>query len=367
MATGLFYFTANAVALTASLLVGASVLISNPRSFNARVFACVMASAACYIVGRASYAVPAEVQLQLWIWPFLLVIMNAGTGFWMILAHALFQDDRRVPRWMIVAFAVQFLLSTINAFGYVGRDSSVLQSPAYPDAVNFLFGPLPIAMQSGFALVALYWAVRGWRIDLDESRRFLRGLFLIVFGGLELGIGVTELYLVEAPYSSRAPFDNAVTIVMAIGYVTVALMVLRFDGHTLQRLVERASPSPDPGVDADFERDLAELTRALETEKVYLKHGLSIGELARRLSIPQYRLRALINKRLGYRNFNALLHQYRLSDACEQLTDPAKAHLPILTIALDVGYQSITPFNQAFRDAMGCTPSAYRRQPAKPA
>jgi AraC-like DNA-binding protein len=83
------------------------------------------------------------------------------------------------------------------------------------------------------------------------------------------------------------------------------------------------------------------------------------------LGVPEYRLRALINKRLGYRNFNALLHEYRLRDACAQLADPAKAHLPILTIALDVGYQSIAPFNQAFRDAMGCTPSAYRREHVK--
>ena len=78
------------------------------------------------------------------------------------------------------------------------------------------------------------------------------------------------------------------------------------------------------------------------------------------------RLRALINKRLGYRNFNALLHEYRLRDACAWLADPTKAHLPILTIALEVGYQSIAPFNQAFREAKGCTPSVYRRQHTKP-
>jgi len=74
----------------------------------------------------------------------------------------------------------------------------------------------------------------------------------------------------------------------------------------------------------------------------------------------------VINKQLGYRNFNALLHEYRLRDACAQLADPAKTQLPILTIALEVGYQSITPFNQAFRDAMGCTPSAYRQRRARP-
>ncbi len=366
MATGLFYFGANIVALTAILLIGVGFLISNPRSFNARVFAGVTVSAACYLVGRISYAVPADVQVQFRIWPFLLTFMNMGPGFWMILAYSLFQDDKRMPRWIIVAFAAQFLLSAINAFGYVGRTSSMLLSPEYPAIVNFVFGPLPIAMQSTFAFLALYWAARGWRVDLDESRRFLRALFLIVVGGLSFGISVAELYLFGAPYSSRAPFDNVITLIIAVGYVTAALAVLRFDSRVLERLVDRVSPLPDPRADPGFDRDLAALTRALEEEKVYLTPGLSIGDLAKRLTIPEYRLRALINKRLGYRNFNALLHEHRLRDACAQLADPAKAHIPILTIALEVGYQSITPFNQAFRDATGCTPSTYRQQHMKP-
>ena len=43
------------------------------------------------------------------------------------------------------------------------------------------------------------------------------------------------------------------------------------------------------------------------------------------------------------------------------LADP-KNTLPILTIALTVGYNSINPFNRAFRDSKGMTPSAYRAQ-----
>jgi AraC-like DNA-binding protein len=361
----LFYFSANIVALTASLLIGAGVLGANPRSLNARLFAGVTVSTACYLVGRLSYAVPADVQVE--IWPYLLVFMNMGTGFWMILAYSLFQDDRRIPQWMIVAFAAQLLLSVINAFAYGGSDSSALQSPAYPAIVNLIFGPLPIAMQSAFAFFALYWAALGWRIDLDESRRFLRGLFVIVVGGLYFGINVIELTLIGASYASRAPFDNVITLTMAVGYVTVALAVLRFDSHVLERLVDRTSTLPDRKDDPGFDRDFVALTQALQQEKVYLTPGLTIGDLAKRLAMPEYRLRALINKRLGYRNFNALLHEYRLRDACDRLADPAQAHLPILTIALDVGYQSITPFNEAFRYAMACTPSAYRRRHAKPA
>lgn len=366
MTTALLYFAADIAALTAVLLSGAGCLISNPRSFNARIFACVTVSLACYLIGRISYAVPADVQVSFWIWPCLLIFMNMGAGFWMLLAYSLFQDAKRIPRWMIVACAVQFLLSAINAFGYVGRDSSVLQSATNPAIVRFIFGPLPIAVQSAFALLALFWATRGWRVDLDEGRRLLRALFLIAVGGLSLGISATELYLFGMPYSRRAPFDNVVTLTMAVGYIAVALAVLRFDSGVLERLADRASPLPDPEGDPGIDRQLAALTRALEEDKVYLTPGLSIGGLAKRLAIPEYRLRALINKRLGYRNFNALLHEYRLRDACAWLADPAKAHLPILTIALDVGYQSVAPFNQAFRDAKGCTPSAYRRQHAKP-
>lgn len=373
MPTALLYFGANTVALTASLLIGAALLIGNPRSFDARLFAGVTVSSACYLIGRLSYALPADVQVHLAIWPLLLVFMNMGTGLWMILSHSLFQDAQRVPRWMIGAFALQLLLSAVNATTYIGRDSSALQSAAYPPAVNFLFGPLPIAMQSAFAVLALYWAARGWRADVDDGRRLLRALFLVVVGGLYLGINVAELALLDAPPAARAPWDNAITLVMAAGYAAVALAVLRFDTRVVERLVQRASPlrrdaaAAGPATDAGLDRDLAALTRALRDDKVYLIPGLSIGDLAKRLAMPEYRLRAVIHKRLGYRNFNALLHEYRLRDACERLADPARAHVPILTIALDVGYQSITPFNQAFREAMGCTPSAYRRQRAKPA
>lgn len=112
--------------------------------------------------------------------------------------------------------------------------------------MDFIFGPLPLAMQSAFAVLALYWAARGGRADLDESRRLLRGLFLAVVGALSVGINVTELYLLGAPAAARAPFDNVVTLAMAVGYVVVLLTVFRFDSRVLERLLERTSPLRNP-------------------------------------------------------------------------------------------------------------------------
>ena len=42
------------------------------------------------------------------------------------------------------------------------------------------------------------------------------------------------------------------------------------------------------------------------------------------------------------------------------LTDPSQKDVPILTIALDAGFGSLGPFNRAFREAEGMTPSEYR-------
>jgi AraC-like DNA-binding protein len=106
----------------------------------------------------------------------------------------------------------------------------------------------------------------------------------------------------------------------------------------------------------------AAVQRVFAEQHVYRDGELTVASLALKLAMPEYRLRKLIHEQLGYRNFNALLHDYRIAEACRALADPAKNSLPILTIALTVGYNSINPFNRAFRDAKGMTPSAYRAQ-----
>ena len=121
-------------------------------------------------------------------------------------------------------------------------------------------------------------------------------------------------------------------------------------------------PESDHRLDAQQEKDWEIFNQSFETDHIYREPGLSIGSLAAKLSIPQYRLRKLINERLGYRNFNVLLHEHRIREACEALSDSDQSHLPILTIALTAGYQSINPFNRAFRDLHGVTPSEYRKQ-----
>ena len=102
---------------------------------------------------------------------------------------------------------------------------------------------------------------------------------------------------------------------------------------------------------------MARLAAAMTDERLYRREGLTLAMLAETLGVGEDALRGLINQELGYRNFNDFLHHYRLQEAAPRLVNE---DLPILTIALDCGYGSIGPFNRAFKQRLGMTPSEYR-------
>jgi AraC-like DNA-binding protein len=105
---------------------------------------------------------------------------------------------------------------------------------------------------------------------------------------------------------------------------------------------------------------LAQLDTDMRHERLYRQDGLTITAVAARLGVPEYRLRRAINQGLGARNFNAYLNGFRIGEAAEALADPSQRDVPILTIAMDAGFGSLAPFNRAFRDLHGCTPTEYR-------
>src|SRR5438552_1538719 len=106
---------------------------------------------------------------------------------------------------------------------------------------------------------------------------------------------------------------------------------------------------------------LRRLEQLMVVERAYRREGLTIGALSAELGVPEYRLRQLINEGLGHRNFNAFLNRYRIEEAKAALADPEQKEVPVLTIAMDTGFQSIGPFNRAFKAATDLTPSEFRR------
>jgi len=91
--------------------------------------------------------------------------------------------------------------------------------------------------------------------------------------------------------------------------------------------------------------------------------GMTLATLAQYVQVPEYRLRAVINGDLGYRNFNAYLNHYRVRCACELLAEPGNRD-SILDISMECGYKSLSTFNKAFKNITSLTPSEYRKKRA---
>ena len=89
---------------------------------------------------------------------------------------------------------------------------------------------------------------------------------------------------------------------------------------------------------------------------------LTIASLALRAGMPETQLRRLINDCLGYRNFPSYVNAHRIAAAKTRLSDPSEARVSISTIAYEIGFASLGPFNRAFKEEAGVSPSEWRRK-----
>jgi AraC-like DNA-binding protein len=360
MSTQLFFFAVDVIGFFSVLMFGLRVLVTSPKQPNAQLLALICFNSACAIVlARQDYAfwIPEAYQLRVGMLRIPLhIARNLTPGVLMLLCHSLFQDESKVPRWLIGAFALQILMEIVRAL------------PSAAPALQYDFFQIaPALLQLLFVGFALYWMLRGWQADLVEARRRLRWIFLAIIGTFIFVAILLERLLV--PWNSSATFyvHISLSILQTAIAVIAVLATFRSDDPLYVnpfRDERIRSPTGEKSIPAVGARDsaIAAVQRAFADQHVYRDGELTVASLAVKLAMPEYRLRKLIHEQLGYRNFNALLHDYRIAEACKDLADPAKNSLPILTIALTVGYNSINPFNRAFRESKGMTPSAYRAQ-----
>ena len=296
--------------------------------------------------------------------------------FWYV-AASLFDDDFSWNRWHALGLiAVLVSLANVLTLSWTSQDAQAW-SQRFVTILKYLH------MVCIFA--GLFAAARDWRGDLLAARLKVR-VFVVITSGLALMAMIfAGYYSVEArSLQALLPLFVSPLVIATLFGANVFLIQhpdLLEPAVQLEPAVHprRHMPSTDPiempAVDpfpqskesspsdeqalAAFSERLAEF---MESEHGYRDESLTIGLLASRLKVPEYRLRAHINSTQGFRNFNQFLAHYRIGLACRLLADPNRAQEKIISIALEVGYASLAPFNKAFKDRTGQTPSDYRRQ-----
>jgi AraC-like DNA-binding protein len=314
--------------------------------------------AAAFALGSAAHALTSGigVTVPFSVWHAPLIALSTGNVviFWLF-TRALFDDAFEMRWWHGLIWIAVTAFSFVNCL-WIAPVASVRVSVV---AVNLLV--------LIFIALAVMQTVSNWSADLVEGRRRVR-VFIVTaaafYGGLN---ALVQIVVPPGEAAVIATTLNAALLAAVAAAIFLAMLRVSADDLFPASVADADPVAPvipsaiTPAANAVDQKLVGALLRLMADERIYRHENLTIGMLATKLGIPEYRLRRLINQRLGYRNFNTFLNNHRIEEAKAALADPTQAEVPVITIAMDAGFQSLGPFNRAFKATTGVTPSEYRR------
>ena len=108
----------------------------------------------------------------------------------------------------------------------------------------------------------------------------------------------------------------------------------------------------------EADRILREIEVFMDEHKPYLNPDFTIARMADLLRIPKRHISQVINEKKN-KNFNDFINEYRIKEAIALLGK--KEELRIFEIMYDVGFNSKSSFNIAFKRYTGRTPSSFKK------
>lgn len=100
----------------------------------------------------------------------------------------------------------------------------------------------------------------------------------------------------------------------------------------------------------------SKLERAMTEDKLFLQENLSLKKLSEAISETENHISETLSQFLQT-NFFHYVNGFRIEAAKVALHDKEKL---VINIAFDVGFNSKSTFNTAFKKVVGCSPSSYR-------
>ena len=99
----------------------------------------------------------------------------------------------------------------------------------------------------------------------------------------------------------------------------------------------------------------------MKQEEPYLDPSLSVYNLSKQLNMSAKELSILINHNLNQHFFD-FVNEYRIRKAMEIFKNTTDEKLTVLEVLYEVGFNSKSSFNTAFKKFTGTTPSEFKRK-----
>ena len=231
------------------------------------------------------------------------------------------------------------------------------------------FAPAIVPVLRGYALLhflgLLALVIYSGRDDLQDARRRLRpgmASFLLIYC---IGMSITSSPMQDTRTVDMALFQSAGFLFFLAFFALWALKtnLNHWPGEITATPAYVEATQAAAQVTSQQNLLVSRIQHQMDAG-VWKVEGLTVAALAQRVGAPEHQVRKAINQVLGHRNFASFINRARIDAAVARLADDASAGSTVLEIAYDVGFSSLGPFNRAFREVTGQSPTDFRKQQA---
>jgi AraC-like DNA-binding protein len=238
---------------------------------------------------------------------------------------------------------------------------------------------LGLAQATGFAIVAIVWALRRagqLRILVTAFSNSALNWVIYLCAGL-LALLVLDFYIHSLLLIDRPPSPTlfyALTAPCALYAISVSLALVWKMGSApplgpelVAETIDTSAPSDatepasrklelTPSAAGELQEQLAALLR---DKKIHTRNDLSLADLAALLSISTHIASELLNQHLG-KSFYEFLNAHRAAEAAMLLADETQ-NLSMTDVAYEAGFNNPNTFYREFKRHHGMTPTQYRK------
>ncbi|WOH37721.1 helix-turn-helix domain-containing protein [Thalassotalea fonticola] len=334
-------------ALFAFAQIVMAFMLLSPKAKNneqVKLYCALMLATGFYLLPSIFAAIP-DLSVAWWL---IFFANNLLPGIFFLVGLSVFSDHYSIKqKHYCLAFTPALILFLAKILSIVTISES--------EIIITILNNIALLIDITLVCYALMFAIKFWRNDLVKERRIIRGAV----------ISLTATYIIlvivfEQVLKINWPWLNTFEMLM----LAVLISGLNFYLFTpkLTSLFEPPKSIATVEPPTEFKDELVKLKNVMVNECLYRQEGLTISKLASHVAIQEYKLRTIINGALGYRNFNDFLNHYRITEVSEKLSCEQFKSTPILTLALESGFRSLSSFNKAFKMTHNATPSEFRKK-----
>jgi AraC-like DNA-binding protein/sulfur transfer complex TusBCD TusB component (DsrH family) len=221
------------------------------------------------------------------------------------------------------------------------------------------------AIQLGFYVIASFVIIRKYRREIknnfssiDKTNVLWIDFFFYSFSiKMVLDIIYITMTITIGTFPAESNLLWLVFIIIFILIVTIIYKALQSPGIFLV-LPRQVKYEGSTLSENEKDRIVCQLTEYMEKENPHRQPNITIKELSERLKLSPRFLSQVLNERIG-KNFFDFINSYRIKDFKKAISGEEKRNF--LETLYEVGFNSKSSFNKAFKKHTSMTPRQYKK------